>query len=72
MPDSNMSMIKPVDSLPNVASVTPAKERRERRKKQQAFDDERTEYQELNDADEEFEDSTPGDDGEQHLIDYRA
>jgi len=72
MADSDINMIKPVDSLPNVASVTPAKERQERRKKQQAFDDERSEYKEWDDADEELEDSTPGDDAEQHVIDYRA
>jgi hypothetical protein len=72
MPDSNSSMIKPVDGLPNVASVTPAKERHERKRKQQAFGDEKSEYHERSDADEELEDSAPGDDGEQHVIDYRA
>ncbi len=72
MADNDMNMIKPVDNLPNVASAAPAKDRRERKKKQQAFDGERTDYHEWNDADQEVEDSATADDGQQHAIDYRA
>ena len=72
MPDSNFNMVNSVDSLSNLDSVAPAKDRQQQKKKQKAFDNEETQYQEQNDFDADFEDSKPNDDNEQHSIDYRA
>jgi len=72
MADSDISMVKPVDGLPNVASVTPTKERQQRKKKQQPFDSGKPEYRQQNNLDSDVDGGEPGDNQEQHSIDYRA
>ena len=72
MADSDMNIIKPVDSLPNVASLTPTKERQQRKKRQQTFDSGKPEYREQNNLDSNVDGNEPGDDRQQHSIDYRA
>jgi len=75
MPDNDHNIIKPVESLQNIANVTPAK-RREERKRKRKFHKENEEEpeQKLNESiDEESLSSEPAENGEdQHSIDYCA
>jgi hypothetical protein len=72
MPDSDIRMVKPVDSLPTVASVASVNEREQQKKKQRTLDSGKTRHQEQDSLDVDFEDSKPDDGEERHSIDYRA
>ena len=75
MPDNDYNIIKPVESLHNIAGLTPAKRREERKRRQNmhaAPDEEAT--LELNDSvEKESPDNTPADnENDRHSIDYCA
>lgn len=75
MPDNSSNIIKPVESLHNVAGLTPAKRRQERKRRQNLRGKHNKQAeQELDDAvDREKPDKTPVDDeNDRHSIDYCA
>ena len=77
MADNDHNIIKPVDGLQNIAGLTPAK-RREERKKQQNLPEQKDQQREL--AEDELNESTEKDVGseiienaqDRHSIDYCA
>ena len=75
MPDDNHNMIKPVESLQNIISLTPTRRREERKRRQNLHKQNKEDSQrEPNDQiGEEDASSEPGqDENNQHSIDYRA
>lgn len=75
MPDNDYNIIKPVESLHNIAGLTPAKRREERKRRQNMHAEQNEEAeQELNDSlDQERPDKRPVDDeNDRHSIDYCA
>ena len=77
MADNNHNIIKPVESLQNIASLTPAKRREKRKKRQNLHEQENRQREfaedELNESIEENIDSEIAeDDQDEHSIDYRA
>lgn len=75
MPDNDYNIIKPVESLHNIAGLNPAK-RREQRKRRQNLNAEQDEEaeQELNDSlEKQSPDNVPTDnENDRHSIDYCA
>ena len=75
MPDNGYNIIKPVGSLHNVAGVTPAKRREERKRRQNSHGkhNEQAEQESNDAADQESPDNTSIDDeNDRHSIDYCA
>lgn len=75
MPDNDHNIIKPVESLQNIANVTPAKRREERKRKREFHkENEEEAEQKLNESvDEENLSGELAENGEdQHSIDYCA
>jgi len=75
MPDNDYNIIKPVESLHNIAGLTPAKRREERKRRQNMHAEHNEEAeQELNDSlDQERPDKEPvHDENDRHSIDYCA
>ncbi|MHC4482367.1 MAG: hypothetical protein ACYSW4_02340 [Planctomycetota bacterium] len=75
MPDSDHNIIKPVESLHNVAGLTPAKRREERKRRRDLHKGESQESeQELNESvdEESLGNELTEDETDQHSIDYCA
>ena len=77
MPDNDYNIIKPVESLHNIAGLTPAKRREERKRRQNLHAEEDEEdKQKLNDSlGKESPDNAPvdvDDENDRHSIDYCA
>jgi hypothetical protein len=75
MPDSDYNIIKPVESLHNVAGLTPAKRREERKRRRDLHKGESQESeQELNESvdEESLGNELTEDETDQHSIDYCA
>lgn len=70
MADNDFNMIKPVEGLQNVHSLTPTGERRERKRRQNAPSREQT--PEEAPPDEAAEEQEPARDDDSHAIDYCA
>ena len=75
MADNDFNIIKPVESLQNIAGLTPVKRRSERKRRQNLHDGEKQESeQELNELvdEQQFSNEPTENEGEQHTIDYCA
>jgi hypothetical protein len=75
MADSDYNMIKPVEGLPNIPGLTPAKRREERKRRQHSPDEQNdSASEEPNDLGDQArpDNGYVDDDNEKHFIDYRA
>ena len=75
MADNDFNIIKPVESLQNIAGLTPVKRRSERKHRKSLHDGEKQESeQELNESVEEqrFSNKPDENEGDRHTIDYCA
>jgi len=74
MVDSNYNMIKPVESLQNVAGVTPVKERKERNRQKKQKEKSQQEHEQIPDESLEAESGseTTGQQDDPNSIDYCA
>ena len=78
MADNDFNIIKPVESLQNIAGLTPTRRREERKRRQNLHEESKEESEpaegELNESvdEQDFSDELTEDGNDQHSIDYCA
>jgi hypothetical protein len=72
MPDNDFNIIKPVENLHNIAGLTPANPRQEKKRRQTAQRNDRSGNNSTDDRKQQAKNDFAADKDDNHSIDYRA